>query len=964
MKTKTQSFLLGSLAAAMISLSATGYADDTEIYFARANVDNQENKPAANVLFLIDTSGSMSGNRMRDLKAAFNQVVSGLGEDISVGVGRFNNSRASSGYGGYVFYPVTPMTESVKVDIKDAVSGLPASGNTPTHESYTEMVRYMLGEEPSNYAKSELSLVTEYKPRPAVNMKRKCDWPGTKCSWESDSRYESPINYKNQCESNHIIVMTDGAPTSDADSESRAYVASKTRASCSGSYSCQKDLAEWLYNNGKDVLDKNGQVIRKPIKTWQVGFQMTASNLRSMGEIAAVGGTEKVYNAQTAEALASAFIDILDLIDGQSRSTAAPGVAVNTMNRFQHLDELYYAVFQPAKSSYWEGNLKRYRLGSEVMDANNKAATDAATGYFKPTAQSFWSTEVDGADAQKGGARANVGTRKLFYSTATGGTAQLNWSSTYNQTPTNAFFGLSTNSSDRATQRTAMFERLKSMWGDPMHSVPLMVNYGSTRVGERYVDNNYVFVSNNGGMLHIINTKDGSEVAAFMPHELFEQAADFAYTRPDLRFDNTRPVWGLDGSWIAWRQAGAKPQDAPAAVYLYGGMRRGGQHYYALDVTNPAAPTLKWKIGPEKTGFGKLGQTWSTPTLFRMPTAEGSVLALVFGGGYSPTNHDPHDGNGNYTGPKTRTNGDAMGNTVYIVNAATGDLIWSASHADMKWSIPGGISVVDIDLDGVADHLYFGDLGGQLFRVDLDEAGASHTVHRIAELGGSGVSHRRFYEAPAVGYVRSGTQKHLYVAVASGYREHPLDETIDEGLFVVVDKNALKDGGATLATLNGMANVAAGEELGGNKDKGWYYLFKNEAGRKGEKAMSSPVIFDGKVMLATYSPEPIDDDGANVCAVRYGAAYLHTVTLREGNPARLNRTLEDPVTRSRALSLTTPPPTPSVLINEDGETVVIVGTEPIGPGDGGDNRLRKRRWMQLTPTQAGEILRDSPITEP
>lgn len=964
MKTKIKSFLLGSLVVAITSLAATGYADDTEIYFAQANVDNQENKPAANVLFLIDTSGSMSGNRMRDLKAAFNQVVSGLGEDISVGVGRFNNSRDSSGYGGYVFYPVTPMTESVKVDIKDAVSGLPASGNTPTHESYTEMVRYMLGEEPSNYAKSELSLVTEYKPRPAVNMKRKCDWRGTKCSWESDSRYESPINYKNQCESNHIIVMTDGAPTSDADSASRAYVASKTGASCSGSYSCQKDLAEWLYNNGKDVLDKNGQVIRKPIKTWQVGFQMTASNLRSMGEIAAVGGTEKVYNAQTAEALASAFIDILDLIDGQSRSTAAPGVAVNTMNRFQHLDELYYAVFQPAESSYWEGNLKRYRLGDQVLDVTNKPATDATTGYFKPDAKSFWSSEVDGADAQKGGARANVGTRKLFYSTANGETLQLDWNSTYNRTPNNAFFGLSTDRTEGPTQRTAMFNRLKSMWGDPMHSVPLMVNYGSTKVGERYEDNNYVFVSNNGGMLHIINTKNGSEVAAFMPHELFEKAADFAYNRPGLRFDNTRPTWGLDGSWVAWRKAGAKPQDAPKAVYLYGGMRRGGQNYYALDVTKPDSPKLKWKIGPEKSGFEKLGQTWSTPTLFRMPTKDGSVPALVFGGGYSPADHDPHDGNGRHTGPKARTNADAMGNTVYIVNAETGDLIWSAGHEHMKWSIPGGVSVVDADLDGVADHLYFGDLGGQLFRVDLDKQG-QHVVHRIADLGGSGTSHRRFYEAPAVGYVRSGAEKHLYVVAASGYREHPLDKTINEGLFVVVDNKALQGGGAVTATLDRMAKVTSGEKLGENrKDSGWYYLFKDESETMGEKAMSSPVIFDGKILLATYSPEPIEEGNANACAVSYGAAYLHTVTLREGNPARLNQTLEIPKTRSNALSLTTPPPTPSVLVNEDGNTIVIVGTEHVGYGDGDDSRLRKRRWMQLTPTQAGEILNEKPTMAP
>jgi len=42
-------------------------ADDTEIYFARATADNDENQLAANVLILVDTSGSMcdppSGSR-------------------------------------------------------------------------------------------------------------------------------------------------------------------------------------------------------------------------------------------------------------------------------------------------------------------------------------------------------------------------------------------------------------------------------------------------------------------------------------------------------------------------------------------------------------------------------------------------------------------------------------------------------------------------------------------------------------------------------------------------------------------------------------------------------------------------------------------------------------------------------------------------------------------------------------
>jgi type IV pilus assembly protein PilY1 len=67
-----------------------------------------------------------------------------------------------------------------------------------------------------------------------------------------------------------------------------------------------------------------------------------------------------------------------------------------------------------------------------------------------------------------------------------------------------------------------------------------------------------------------------------------------------------------------------------------------------------------------------------------------------------------------------------------MVDALTGDLVWSASKetnnsgqahtsvGDMDWAVPGGVSVVDLDFDGFADYLYFADLGGQIFRVNLD----------------------------------------------------------------------------------------------------------------------------------------------------------------------------------------------------------------------------------------------------
>lgn len=994
MKTRIKSFLLGATGAMLISTSAL--AHDTEIYFAQANVDNPENVPTANVLFLMDTSGSMSGNKMKNLKQAFRDVIDDVSEDVNVGVGRFNGND-----GGFVFYPVTPMKSDAKTAVKGLVDQLPASGNTPTLEAYTEMVRYMLGEKPTkSYAES--GQATSTNPERSVHITRVCK-DGT-CRNQFSSNYDSPVNMKNQCETNHIIVMTDGAPTSDVDSTSSSYVRNKagTNKGCgtgtgvSNSYACQAALAEWLFNEGEDVEDNSGKVARKSIKTWQVGFQMSSSNHRNMDNVAEKGGTDFARQANNVNELTKAFIDILDLVDRDSRNISSPGVAVSAMNSFQHQDILLYSVFQPGESSYWEGNLKKYRYatldpdGNEVkqlpantrirvsddgqklevvnkkgevvkrngkdftlkqaiLDANGNEAVDPDTGFFKPTAKSLWSNVVDGTDATKGGAREQVSNRKLFYSDASGDTKQWNWGNT----PNNSFFGLANN-----TKRDAMIAELKTMWGDAMHGVPLVVSYGVEKdaagkpkvdANGDFIENSYAFISTNGGMLHIINVDDGKEQAVFMPHETFQKAREFTIDRPGLNDDNTRALYGLDGSWTVWRKmaSNAKTGDKPEKVYIYGGMRRGGSSYYALDVTNPASPKLVWQIKAGSGDFAKLGQTWSTPTMIRVPGPNNtSIPALVFGGGYSPNDHD---------GKKQRTTGDAMGNAIYVVNAENGNLIWKAdgtSSADMKWAVPSDISVVDINLDGVADHFYFGDLGGQVFRVDV-KGHDDYSLELIASLSGGGESDsRRFFTAPDVGIVNN----QLYVTIASGHHENPLDKETSDGLFVLFDKSLGSTGSnAVTLKLNDLTNVGTGSNVVGSS-KGWYYLFKDDSGRWGEKAMSSPTIIDGKILLSTYSPEAAkDEDIQNACAVSYGAAYLHVVNLGTGAPEAMNKNLVDaPQQRSSVLPMTTPQASPAPMITAPGALGL---PQPDGaPLNQPDFGFRKMRWDQLNETQADNII--------
>ena len=77
--------------------------------------------------------------------------------------------------------------------------------------------------------------------------------------------------------------------------------------------------------------------------------------------------------------------------------------------------------------------------------------------------------------------------------------------------------------------------------------------------------------------------------------------------------------YGLDGPLTAWAndinnngvlQDSSGNTEAGEHAYLYVGMRRGGNNYYALDVTNRSTPELKWMIQCGQGNFARLAQTF------------------------------------------------------------------------------------------------------------------------------------------------------------------------------------------------------------------------------------------------------------------------------------------------------------------------------------------------------------------
>ncbi len=91
------------------------------------------------------------------------------------------------------------------------------------------------------------------------------------------------------------------------------------------------------------------------------------------------------------------FNDITSNILQRTTSFATPSLSVNSFNRLQNLNEVYFSLFEPTSKVAWPGNVKKYEVCEdtdlctlgEILDANGDPAI-GADGRILATAKSFW----------------------------------------------------------------------------------------------------------------------------------------------------------------------------------------------------------------------------------------------------------------------------------------------------------------------------------------------------------------------------------------------------------------------------------------------------------------------------------------------------------------------------------------------------------------------------------------------
>lgn len=857
----------------------------------------------SNYLNYTTTTASLNESRMDILKDVTKTMLNSI-SGVNIGLMRFSNNHKGDpvetrSQGGMIIHEMVDVTTGM-ASLNATVDSLVADGFTPLSEAMYEAGLYYQG------LPVDFGMTSENgtgNPLPSIPASRRA---------LDQSRYESPVEFS--CQENFIVLITDGEPTADQDANARIETQSNFSAlvgpTCDGAGgdgACLDDAAAYLFNT--DV--NSSLAARQYVTTYTVGFTIDIPLLQETAD----DGGGRYYVADDAPSLTSALVQtVLEILDTSATFTA-PSISVNAFNRTRNLNDVFVSVFESSGNEHWPGNLKKYALKNGVIvDSQGNPAVDPNTGFFANTAQSFWSAGADGGNVELGGAAhrlSNPSFRNIYtytgsYPVAAGGSALTSSSNDLANTNislTAAMLNIG-NASDPAQADLIDWARgidvtdedgdgdmveTRFVMGDPMHAKPASIIYGGT-AAVRDINDAVIFNATNDGYVHAIDMATGAELWSFIPQEELPALKDLYAnaTTPDKHY-------GVDGDMRIQiidvnRNGVIEPLDGDK-VYLFFGQRRGGKNYYALDVTAKTNPILMWVKGIND--LPHLSQTWSSPISARVNIAGATQNVrkhvLIFGGGYDPTQDN------------TTYSTDLFGNTIYILDALTGDLLWWAGDdpaADltlpaMNNSFPADIRVLDVDGDGFADRMYAADMGGRVFRFDIFNgqfASSLVTGGVFASLGAADLAAptladtRRFYNAPDTAIIAGSGQRYLSVAIGSGYRAHPLETGVFDKFYALRDYDVLRqltqveydalvpitDSDPNLVDIT--ADPAAMLPV---TTRGW----KLNLTVLGEKILAESRTFDNKIFFTTFSPT-----GSGSCAPSTGVNRLYAVNAVNASP--------------------------------------------------------------------------------
>ncbi|MDA3832531.1 MAG: hypothetical protein PF495_03965, partial [Spirochaetales bacterium] len=419
------------------------------------------------------------------------------------------------------------------------------------------------------------------------------------------------------------------------------------------------DVAHWMYTHS--WLDKSE--VTDPANSYEnvMTHQIAFGAKNPLMQDAAEEGGGQYVTAYNKGQIVQAF-NALAMMMSEAISFTAPVVSVDAANKVQSGDDLYMGLFLPQASAHWAGNLKKYKFGDGSDDrpdnwmiydgANNEAIT--SEGVFLDNSSAMWADDNDANDSDNFGSHdikedgaGEILTERVAYDFGEG---------TYYERPIYTYkngalvkfdrttmdpedFGLvSTNTESRDKIVNFVYgytAEADASTGNPLatrgwalgaiiHSRPLVMDYYNTS-DFSVIDQRYIAIGANDGLLHIFDDTDGSEVFAFLPPDCWAAVKTMALV------ENSFLVDAVDGGLMMYR-------DNKAPKYLITGLRRGGASYWALNITDKDVfneyGELQWSVEWQYTN-SEISQSWADPQLISIQTDDYTFTdALVLTGGY------------------------------------------------------------------------------------------------------------------------------------------------------------------------------------------------------------------------------------------------------------------------------------------------------------------------------------------
>jgi hypothetical protein len=323
-------------------------------------------------------------------------------------------------------------------------------------------------------------------------------------------------------------------------------------------------------------------------------------------------------------------------------------------------------------------------------------------------------------------------------------------------------------------------------------------------------------------------------------------------------------------NWYDWR------------TILVSGERNGGRYYFALDVTDPAEsidpmravsrggngkrpyPWPMWEVGPTTAGLADMGYTWSTPSIWKMKILRGgnphrpdTCWVAVVGGGY-----DCQDL--------------TKGRFIAVLDAFSGEVIRRLDLGAGAGPVAAPVTLADFDRNGTVDHLYVGDLNGNVWRFDVSDSVVANWQRSPNAAFFDEPNNRPIYGGITLG--ASGLDS-TWIFFGTGDRDNPFSQLNNRvyGIRDIMDDNPVAVGL--------LDNVTGGGSC--TSTKGWFKQISSASDTSAIFSMPITAKFSDSVFTMGWKAP-----GGSALACSSGAAgntYLYSFYKTCGNNVNYRR---------------------------------------------------------------------------